>query len=284
MNRQFNHPDEPQIDDDAVKRYFDGADDAAPAALSMMAHEHNLPVSATQYRLNKELRILGPWLDNVSKFGRVLDVGCGAGTWVEIFANRFRFAVGVERSSLMVEAAIKRVAHLPNAQILQGDGRSDLPPGPYEMIFVGGLCMYMKDSDVVYLLQSLSSRLSKGGSLILRESTVQKQTMMATGEYHAVYRNVAHYQTLFEEAGVPCMEVRWNSGYNSMVIAEELVDFRRKWLRFLPQDSQLLGYLTWMMLRMTSPITFWVLPLALSLLKVPWPKLQNHFFKLELPK
>jgi len=284
MSRQLDPPEEPQIDDDVVKHYFDGAGDAVPATLSMMAHEHNLPLSAAQYRVSKELRIIGPWLDNVSKFGRVLDVGCGAGTWVEIFANRFRFVVGVESRAIMVEAAINRVIDLPHAQILQGDGRRDLPSGPYELNFVGGLCMYMKDSDVVYLLRALRSRLSKGGSLILRESTAQKQTILATGGYQAVYRNVDRYQDLFEEAGFPYTEVRWNSGYNSMLIAEELVDFRRKWLRFLPRESQLLGYLTWAMLRIASPITFWMLPLVLSLLKVPWPRLQNHFFKLELPK
>ena len=68
---------EDQIDDAAVERYFDGAGGTTPAAMSVMAHEHNLPSSAIAYRLKKELRIIGPWLDNVSKSGQVLDVGCG---------------------------------------------------------------------------------------------------------------------------------------------------------------------------------------------------------------
>ena len=127
---------ENQIDDAVVERYFDGAGGTSAAAMSMMAHEFNLPSNALGYRLSQELKSIGPWLDTVGESGRVLDVGCGAGAWVEIFANRYQSAVGVERSSLMVEDAKKRVAGLPNAQILQGDGRQDLPAGPYELIFL----------------------------------------------------------------------------------------------------------------------------------------------------
>ena len=269
-----------QIDDAAVQRYFDGANGTAPAAMSMMAHEYNLPSNAVAYRLGKELRTINPWLNGVSKSGRVLDVGCGAGAWVEIFALRYRSVIGVERSYAMVEDAKKRVSHLSNAQILQGDGRQDLPAGPFDLIFLGGLCMYLGDNDVVALLHSLKSRLSEGGTIILRESTVREGVQFAEGEYQAVYRSVELYQKLFGEAEISNVEVRRNAGYTSMEIAEEAVEFRRKWLPFLPKDSNLFGYLTWWPLRLASPITFWALPRALSGLNVAWPRLQNHFFKL----
>ena len=269
-----------QIDDAAVQRYFDGADGTAPAAMSMMAHEYNLPSNAVAYRLGKELRTIGTWLDAVGNSGRVLDVGCGAGAWVEIFALRYRSVIGVERSHAMVEDAKKRVFHLSNAEILQGDGRQDLPAGPFDLIFLGGLCMYLGDNDVVTLLHSLKSRLSEGGTIILRESTVREGVQFAEGEYQAVYRSVELYQKLFGEAEISNVEVRRNAGYTSMEIAEEAVEFRRKWLPFLPKDSNLFGYLTWWPLRLASPITFWALPRALSGLNVAWPRLQNHFFKL----
>ncbi|MCH8988071.1 MAG: class I SAM-dependent methyltransferase [Chloroflexi bacterium] len=272
---------EKQIDDDAVKRYFDGAGGTAPAAMSVMSHEHNLPSSAVEYRLSKELGTIGPWLDTVAQSGRVLDVGCGAGAWVEIFAHRYRSAVGVERSPLMVEAAKERVAHLSNAEVYQGDGRQDLPDGPFELIFLGGLMMYQGDTDVVELLHSLKSRLSDGGTIILRESTVRRGALALKGDYQVVYRSVDVYQKLFEEAGIQNVEVRRNFGYTCLVIAEELIDLRRKWLPFLPKDSLLLGSVTWSALRAATPISFWALPQALSRLNVPWPKLQNHFFRLQ---
>ena len=277
-------PQEQQIDDNVVERYFDGASGTGPAAMSMMAHEHNLPAAAVAYRLSRELGIISGWLNAVGASARVLDVGCGAGAWVEIFAGRYRSAVGVERSFTMVEAAKERVAHLSNAEVYQGDGRQDLPEGRFDLIFLGGLMMYLSDADVVALLESLKSRLSADGTIILRESTVRDGQHLAKGDYQAVYRSVDLYQKLFQEAGIANVEVRPNSGYTSIVIAEEMVDFRRRFLPFLPKDSSLLASLTWSALRAASPLSFWALPQALSLLNVPWPRLQNHFFKLRLLK
>ena len=117
-------------------------------------------------------------------------------------------------------------------------------------------------------------------SIILRESTVRQGVSIARGEYQAVYRSVRMYHQLFKDAGLFSVEVRRNYGYTSMVTAEELVDMRRKWLPFLPKDSPALGSLTWWALRGTTPISFWAIPRLFSLLDIPWPRLQNHFFRL----
>jgi SAM-dependent methyltransferase len=283
-DQPMNHHDsnEQQIDDATVKRYFDNAEGGTAATVSMMTHEYNLPASAARYRLHKEMRTISDWLNVVHDSGRVLDVGCGAGTWTEIFAERYKTVIGIEQSSLMLKAARERVAHLPNVKILEGDGRHDLPEGFFDMIFLGGLCMYLNDLDVIALLNSLKSRLVKGGAIILRESTVQHGVSLARGEYQAVYRSVNLYRQLFNGAGSFRVEVRRNYGYTNLVTAEELVDLRRKWLPFLPRDSTPLGSLTWCALRWTSPISFWVMPRILSKLSIPWPRLQNHFFRLRI--
>ena len=93
------------IDDAVVESYFGGSDSDAAAAMSMMAHGHNLPARALGYRLGKELATIAEWLDMVGDSGSVLDLGCGAGAWVEIFAERYKSVIGVERSPLMAEAA-----------------------------------------------------------------------------------------------------------------------------------------------------------------------------------
>jgi len=252
----MNHDStEQQIDDAAVKRYFDSTRGGTASTVSMMAHEHNLPACAAEYRLHKEIRTISDWLDSVCDSGRVLDVGCGAGTWTEIFAGRYKTVTGIEQSSLMLKAARERVAHIPNVKILEGDGRHDLPEGSFDMIFLGGLCMYLNDIDVIALLRSLKNRLIEGGAIILRESTVHLR-----------------------------MEVRRNYGYTNLVTAEELVNLRRRWLPFLPRNSTTLGSLTWWALRLTAPINFWALPQILSQLNIPWPGLQNHFFRLRIVK
>jgi SAM-dependent methyltransferase len=219
----MNHPDyhpEQQIDDTAVKRYFDGAAGGTAATVSMMAHEHNLPSSAARYRIHKEVRTINDWLNVVCDSGRVLDVGCGAGAWAEIFAKRYKTVIGIEQSTLMLKAARKRVAHLPNVKILEGDARNDLPEGPFDMIFLGGLFMYLNEVDIVALLHSLKSHLVEGGTIILRESTVRQGVFLSRGESQAVYRSVNLYHQLFESAGFFRVEERRNYGYTSMVTAE----------------------------------------------------------------
>jgi SAM-dependent methyltransferase len=273
---------EPQIDDTAVKRYFDGGGGGAAAAVSMMAHEHNLPASAARYRLRKEIGAISDWLDAVCGAGRVLDVGCGAGAWSEVFSRRYQSVVAIEQSALMVKAARERTAGLPNVEIVESDARSDLPEGAFDLIFLGGLCMYLNDVDLVALLRSLASRLVEGGAIILRESTVPRGVSVSRGEYQAVYRSVGVYRRILESAGSLRVEVRRNYGYTNMVTAEELVSQRRRWLPILPKDSAALGSLTWWVLRGTAPMSFWALPRILSHLNTPWPRLQNHFFRLSV--
>ena len=273
---------EPQIDDEAVKRYFDSTTGGTAATVSMMTHEFNLPASAAGYRLRKETGTIADWLNTVPDSGRVLDVGCGAGAWTEIFAKRYKTVIGIEQSSLMLKAAKERTAHLPNAEIVEGDGRHDLPEGSFDMIFLGGLCMYLNDGDVTQLLHALKNRLNEGGSIILRESTLHQGVSLSQGDYQALYRSVNLYHQLFDGAGAFHVEVRRNYGYTNLVTAEELVNLRRRWLPFLPADSTTLGALTWWALRGTTPISFWALPRILTQLGIPWPRLQNHFFRLRL--
>jgi len=275
------NPAESQIDPTVVKRYFDDVKGGTASSVSMMTHEYNLPVSAASYRLKKEMGTISDWLNMVSSSGQVLDVGCGAGTWTEFFAKRYKAVVGIEQSKLMLKAAEEKVVGLPNVKLVEGDVRYDLPENSFDMIFLGGLCMYLSDDDVVALIHSLKSRLNKGGMIILRESTVPQGIYHSRGDYQAVYRNVDLYRQLFDTVDSFHIEVRRNYGYTNLVTAEELVNLRRKWLPLLPKDSTILGSLTWWGLRATAPISFWALPRVFSQFNIEWPKLQNHFFKLE---
>ena len=272
------------IDYTVVRRYFQAAGSGTAATASYMAHEQNLPENSVRYRLRKEIETIADWLEEVPQTGRVLDVGCGAGAWTRIFADRYASVVGIEQSSSMVAAAQTLLAPCPGAKIVEGDIREDLPEGPFDLIFLGGLCMYLNDRDLVATLRSLKDRLATGASIVLRESTVPQGKVTACGDYQAVYRNVSLYQDLFREAGFPTSDTRRNYGYTSMEVAVELVETRRKYLPFLPAQSPFLGALTWYSLRSIAPLTFWLMPRVLSRLHIKWPGLQNHFFRLQSPE
>ena len=273
-----------RIDYAVVRRYFQAAGSNTAATASYMAHEQNLPKNSVRYRLRKEIETIADWLEAVPRAGRVLDLGCGAGTWTKIFADRYDSVVGIEQSSSMVAAARTLLAPFPSATIVEGDVREDLPAGPFDLIFLGGLCMYLNDPDAVAILRSLKDRLASGASIVLRETTVPQGKLTPRGDYQAVYRNVSLYQDLFREAGFPTSEFRRNYAYTSMEVAVELVETRRKYVRFLPAQSPFLGAFTWYSLRAIAPLTFWLLPRVLSRLQVKWPRLQNHFFRLRSPE
>ena len=268
------------IDYEAVRLYFDDAADGASVAASYMAHGQDLPHGAVHYRFKVERQTIADWLDAVPKSATVLDVGCGAGAWTRIFADRYARVIGIEGSSSMVEAARQQTRNAPNVEILAGDVRVDLPDRKFQLAFLGGLCMYLNDDDVVALLSDLKHRVGGTGAIVLRESTVPRKRRVATGDYQAVYRTVTDYHELFARVGFSCLETRRNYGYTSMEIAIELVGARRRWLSFLPRQSRLLGAMTWWCLRLTSPVSFWAVPRALERINVAWPSLQNHFFRL----
>ena len=279
-----SNEDEHQLNNSAIKRYFDDTTRGGATSVSMMTHEYNFPTSAATYRLRKEQRTIRNWLNDVDSSGSVLDVGCGAGSWMEVFAKRYIRVIGIDQSNMMVKAANEKLGHLSNVKIIKGDVRHNLPKGPFDMIFLGGLCMYLNDTDVVELLDALKRRLSDKGVIILRESTTFQGKYYAQGQYQAVYRSVNFYNDLFNCSGTFHVDIQRNYGYTNLVTAEELVNLRRKWLPLLSKDSTTFDSLTWWVLRMMGPISFWALPRILAQFDIHWPILQNHFFRLRLVK
>ena len=84
-----------RLDYAVVRRYFQAAGSNTAATASYMAHEQNLPENSIHYRLGKELSTVADWLDAIPATGRVLDLGCGAGSWTKIFADRYDSVVGL---------------------------------------------------------------------------------------------------------------------------------------------------------------------------------------------
>lgn len=276
--------DATQIDYGRVRRYFAQAGGGNAACASYMAHAQDLPEAAARYRFQKERATISDWLNAVGPEARVLDLGCGAGTWTELFAQRFGSVVAIEQSPPMLAAARTTLGRYSNVELLNRDVREPLPPGPFDLVFCGGLCQYLSDADAVALVRAAVERLAVRGRVVLRESTVESDREHAQGEYQAIYRSVEIYRTLFREAGLTRVGVHRNYAYTDMEIAVELVELRRRYLWILPHTSAFLGALTWWSLRATSPVSFGLFRRAPAWFRVRWPKLQNHFFLLENPR
>jgi SAM-dependent methyltransferase len=264
------------IDPDAVRRYFEGVGDQATAA-SSMAHLRNVPPAANLYRKQSELTTLQDWLDAVPATARVLDVGCGAGNWTALFAARYRRVVAIDQSMAMVASARHQLAGANNVNFIFGDLRTALPAEQFELIFVGGVCMYLNDDELETLLRSLCSRLTSHGIVILRESTVRSGRRVAHGEYQAIYRTVEDYRRLCERAGARVEEVRLNRGYESFEIGADIAGLPQRF--FQGAMSPRLGAAIWYVLNAAPALSFGLLPRLMTRLGIDWPQLQNHFFR-----
>ncbi len=257
-----------------VHRYWD---EARPSILGpYMMDGFGFPTGAGRFRFRAEARMVGRLIRGLNHDGTVLDLGSGIGCWTEYFATRFARVVCVEGSRPLYEALQERCATLLNVKSILGDVMLFQPEDRYELIFLGGLLMYLNESDVVSLLQKLTPSLQPGGMILCRETTVRKATETREGDYQVVYRSTATYQRIFTECGLTVAKVQMNRPY---VLMQMGCEFIRKWKTLMPQRLQLItlvGHLMYGGLRLGYP---WIVYLAKAL-RIPYPQLTNHFFEL----
>ena len=58
------------------------------------------------------------------------------------------------------------------------------------MVFLGGMLMYLNESDVIALLRKLIPFIEAGGVILCRETTVRQETVIRDGTYQVVYSYV----------------------------------------------------------------------------------------------
>ncbi|MFT5486609.1 MAG: trans-aconitate methyltransferase, partial [Alphaproteobacteria bacterium] len=223
-----------------------------------------------------EARIVHRLTRDVPKNGAVLDLGSGIGMWAEDFARRFSSVTAVESSHGLFEALQARAAPYPNLNPVHGDVMTFETEERYDLIFLGGLLMYLNDRDVIDLLQKLALYLKPGGIILCRESTVRGPALTLKGDYQVVYRQVSDYTNIFAQRGLDARHVERNEPYVLIEMGSELVE---KWQHIMPgrfQALRAIGRLVYFGLRLGNP---WItrVPKALGL---AYPKLENHFFVL----
>ncbi|MGE0869189.1 MAG: class I SAM-dependent methyltransferase [Kofleriaceae bacterium] len=199
------------------------------------------PRSLGHARFRGELKQVLGWLDELdAPRGRCLDVGCGVGVWLGELARRYESAHGVDLSAEMVTSARAGLAAagLTNVTVTQ-QSILELPDDErYDLVFVGGVLMYVNDEDLSTMVARLGRLLTPRGVLILRESTSSpntwyRDTPLSPGlfarkdgprrPYTAIYRPPTAYKLLAEQHGLDIVRCEPNPHY-------KLSDLTETWL------------------------------------------------------
>ena len=266
----------PLLDYATVSRYWS---QAKPSILDpYMMVGFGFPASAGTYRINAECEIVERLIRSASinSDGAVLDLGSGVGFWTEYFAQHFGRVTAIEASPPLYQATVARCSKYANATLLNDDVLDFEPDNLYSMIFLGGMLMYLNESDVISLLERVTPFLEPEGIVLCRESTVRSGTLTRQGDYQVAYRSVQTYSSLFSKCGLSVDHVELNTPYLLMQMGCEFI---KKWKTIVPGPLQaipLVGGLTYRVMRMGGA-GLTRLPDALG---IDFPMLTNHFFVL----
>lgn len=267
------------LDYELVRSFWEEAAHDAESA-SYMAHEQGLPRDCIEHRFALERVVIDRWFAGLGPTASVLDVGCGAGAWTELFAQRYGRIVGVDASAGMLAAARRRLDGQRNVELVQGDALTVPLDGEFQGVLLGGLLMYLDRADAVALLVRLG-QLAPNGRIILRESGIRSGVEVQTGSYQVVYRSVQEYEAVAAEAGLRVVAVERNRGYVHMEIAVALVNLARRLPPIARRDAAAVGGPLWRLLRATAPVALELVPRAIGAVGLGWPHLTNHFLLLE---
>jgi protein-L-isoaspartate O-methyltransferase len=108
---------------------------------------------------------ISPWLGQ-----RILEVGCGIGTYTAELAVGARKIVAMDMERAFVDEATRRLRQHPNVQLICGDATAANPSTPSDEAFDTVILLDVLEhiEDDVALLARLGSRLGPGGHLILK--------------------------------------------------------------------------------------------------------------------
>jgi len=228
------------IDQERAREFWDRARREAAADQQTGYLQDEWPSALGRNRFLGEWRDVSRWLDDARVArGSCLDVGCGVGVWLEVLAGRFERAHGIDLSGEMVASARARVP--ANVTVEQKSVLELDDDARYDLVFVGGVLMYLNDDVVEDMVARLARLVRPGGLLILRESTSSPKTWyrdkpLAPGlhadrslpraPYQAIYRPPLAYRDMALANGLEILRCHPNRHY-------QMADMTEVWLRVL---------------------------------------------------
>lgn len=113
---------------------------------------------------------------------RILEIGCGPGTWTREVAESCKEVVAVDISENMITEAIRYTDGLPT-RFIHGDFLESSPPGRYDKIFSCRAIEYIPDRAL--LAEKIADLLAPGGRVVLITKT---RFSLWRGRMRLVYR------------------------------------------------------------------------------------------------
>ena len=263
-----------EINSAKVQEYFD---QVQPSIMGpYMMDGFGFPDSAGAYRFQRETELVASLLSHLDNYGTALDLGSGVGFWTNWLAERFRRVESLESSLPLYQALAERSRTYENVRTHHGNALHYRPQNPLDLVFMGGLLMYLGDSDCVSMLTRLARSMAPGGLLLCRESTMRYVSEYRAGEYNVLYRTPEHYHRLFKAANLELVEQKKNTAYELLQIGCELMKYWKSAIPSRYQSLPVVGRCVYWMLRATAPF----LQKGLAFSGISFPVLQNHFFLL----
>lgn len=158
-----------------------------------------------------------------------LDIGCGNGKYSFYFSKKFKDIVGVDfskRSINIAKTEVKR-RRINNIKFYCLNINKLKLNRKFDVIFVGGVLMYINDKDLLLTLKNLKDHLNEKGIIILREPFFpNKRSLTKSEDYQVIYRSLVEMKRRIKQANLKLLSEELNPGYVYGII----VDFYSKLL------------------------------------------------------
>lgn len=166
-----------------------------------------------RYRFSLEELLLRHFIKKFSsEYSRALDCGTGTGRNALALSNYFKWVDAFDLSQTFIATNKKRFNYKKNINFFYASFQElSISDSKYDLIFVGGVFMYMGDDEIKDALNLILRQLTKTGVLIIRDSISHENSQIINKV--KIYRSLADYEKLFK-ANWELMG-RWNgSGRN----------------------------------------------------------------------
>lgn len=100
------------------------------------------------------------------RYGRVLEIGCSIGVLTEQLAERCDDVLAVDLSAAAVETARARLGDREGVEVVRGDVREGLPPGPWDLIVLSEVGYYLTEAELQRLARDMQLAIGERGTLV----------------------------------------------------------------------------------------------------------------------